>query len=211
MTYTSDHIKDLLTAVYHDIEDGNVHTSDLESFIGHYSQFATKTHDTHVFVTLQMDFDRGGSYKSEGVIPADFAAWLDAKNPTVHLGEVNGKHSDVSCTWEELCEASTEDHYVVQEHMKAGMPSCLRGLYDDRNAENEKKGDLLDEWISKKQQEGKLEDTDEDAFYREIRDNFFDMPLELFETILENHLTVFNKLKETATQKSLKRARTEAK
>jgi hypothetical protein len=66
-----------------------------------------------VYVHLHLDFHRGGSYESHEIMADWELKLLDHFNPEIHLGEVNGKHSEVSLLWRELLRRSETDPYKI--------------------------------------------------------------------------------------------------
>lgn len=73
-----------------------------------------KHHETRVKVDLGVEFHRGGSYHRVICIDQDMLKILDEVNERVYLGEVNGKHSEVSVNWDDLVEDISFDYFEVE-------------------------------------------------------------------------------------------------
>ena len=55
--------------------------------------------------------------------------WLDKKDPTIILNEINGKHSEVISKWSKLCYHKSVDYYEIEEYGNC-LPDCLEEFYE---------------------------------------------------------------------------------
>lgn len=80
------------------------------------------------FVSVSYDFFRGGSFQDEFVCSNNFLTWLECTNPEINLGEVNGKHSDMTLNWFNIFHDKKTDYYDVLEY---GNKEKLPGWLED--------------------------------------------------------------------------------
>lgn len=83
-------------------KDGLVVGLALDEFIERFREVPKKTHPTLCKLSIEIDFPRGGSFSDSNVIPIKFLKWLEKNCNVVNLGEVCGKHSDVSASFAEF-------------------------------------------------------------------------------------------------------------
>jgi hypothetical protein len=110
-------------------------------------------YDDEVYVHLYVKFPRGGSYESHEITSTCEFKLLGNDNPEIYLGEVNGKHSEVSMHWKELLYESETGPYQI-----ARLDEIHKLVNEDRADE------ILEEYLEK------LTKYAEDSFqeYREL-------------------------------------------
>lgn len=85
---------------------------DREAFLEKYND---KTDPENIRIYLYEDFERGGDWRMNGVISKKFLAFLKEVNPVLHLGEVNGKHSEVSLHFSDIFESEDDRVFKVED------------------------------------------------------------------------------------------------
>jgi hypothetical protein len=112
-----------------------------KGFIKQYLEHANSLeHPTHTYVSLGMDFWRGGSWSEEGAVEDRFLRFLKTNNPKIYMGEVNGKHSEVTAPFNKLLNTTSTDYYKVEAYAD-DPPMCLYDTYhenEDWKREREK-------------------------------------------------------------------------
>lgn len=108
-------------------KDGLVGGLTLEEFIERFSEVPKKTHQTLCTLSIELDFNRGGKFSDSSVIPIKFLEWLKENCNVVNLGEVCGKHSDVSASFTEF--DYDDDAYEVANG-RPMIPNYLNGEWE---------------------------------------------------------------------------------
>lgn len=118
----------ILQRIYDDIINDSIPKTD---FVDYYLNLSeSQRHETHTFISLSLEFRRGGRWNEEGVVDNDFLEWLEYEDPTIYLGEMNGKHSDVVEEFSTILDKTDTDYYKVEAN-KHKLASCLDDIYDD--------------------------------------------------------------------------------
>lgn len=123
-----DRIRWILQRIHQDIINETIPQTD---FVDCYMKLAeSQKHETHAFVSLSLEFHRGGCWNEEGVVENEFLEWLEEENPVIYLGEVNGKHSEVIENFDTILGDTNDDHYKVEANGHK-FPDCLCEVYDE--------------------------------------------------------------------------------
>jgi hypothetical protein len=91
-----------------------------------------------VYMHISHNFYRGGSLSQHWLVPKREYERLKIKyrigDHAFRFGEVNGKHSDVSLTWEECVERTEEDPIAITEivsSLKAAREPVMEDVHKD--------------------------------------------------------------------------------
>lgn len=104
-------------------------------------KFAHLVHDISeyegkVYVFFSYDFSRGGEHSFYELWNKKDYELMSAKSPVLQLGEVNGKHSDVTLNWRDFFMNAEDDPYDIAKVAKTReLDECIM-TYDIQNILN---------------------------------------------------------------------------
>jgi hypothetical protein len=117
-------------------------------------------------VTLEYSFYNGGSYESYELVSTEELEKVEKADARFHLGEVDGKHSDVYLRFSDMVDTVVEDPYDIYQLLrtiKRSSSSYISEWCDQHdNDEDAASQDKNDDGASQEENEEKDENSDED-------------------------------------------------
>lgn len=144
----TDRIDYMLRCVYKEIGQFSLFETEDDFVEYHKRQAYERKHGTHMYLEFHESFYRGGEYRESGVVELDFLEYIKDENPTLELGEVDGKHSDVSITFKDFLSREDRDLFTVNSNMPKGLPECLVDVKEQYDELKKKRFDILHQFVN---------------------------------------------------------------